>query len=448
MESLLIYLVFTLVFAGPVALHWRRTRRREADACAAAERAQRHADRPAAQHPHVDVAHCIGCGGCVEACPEGDVLAVVGGTAAIVNPLKCVGHGLCAEACPVGAIEIVLAPPSMSADLPVLTPDGESNIENLFIVGELSGLALIKNAVNQGRNAVDEVARRLARAARHPDPSVRDVCVIGAGPAGLSASLRAIERGLTYVTLEQGELGGAVAHYPRRKLVMTSPVEFPLRGRLDKLEVSKEELLHFWHSTARQAGLTVRHRERVEEILRDDGCFTVVTDQGRYRARAVVLAIGRRGTPRRLGIPGEERPKVMYSLLDAEAYRDCDVLVVGGGDSAVEAALGLARPPGNRVTISYRRQEFSRIKERNARHLRQVVEQGRLRVLYGSSPVDVRERSVVLQVGPERLELANDYLWVFAGGTAPREFLERVGIRTGARDLIEEVAEHRMAGRR
>jgi thioredoxin reductase (NADPH) len=441
MESLLIYLVFILVFAVPVGLHLRRTRSREVAARAAADRARMREDRPMAQHPHVDVTRCIGCGGCVDACPEGDVLAVVGGTAAIVHPLKCVGHGLCAEACPVGAIEIVMAPPSMSADLPVLTPEGETNLENLFIVGELSGLALIKNAVNQGRQCMDVIARRLAGTAAHPDTEVADVCIIGAGPAGLSASLRAIERELRYLVLEQGELGGSVAHYPRRKLVMTSPVEFPLRRKLDKLEVSKEELLRFWHTAAREAGLRVRHRERVDEIVREeDATYTVVTDQGRYRARAVVLAIGRRGTPRRLGIPGEDLPKVMYSLLDAEAYRDCDVLVVGGGDSAVEAALGLAHQPGNRVTISYRRQEFSRIKDRNARHLREAVERGALRVVYGSSPLEVRERTVVLDRAGERVELANDYVWVFAGGTAPREFLERAGIRTGARDLIPDVA--------
>ncbi|HEX6105149.1 MAG TPA: NAD(P)-binding domain-containing protein [Gemmatimonadales bacterium] len=443
MESSLIYGVFTLVFAVPVLLHWRRTRRREADALAAAERAQVAAARPQAQHPHIDVSHCIGCGACVDACPEGDVLAVVGGTAAIVNPQKCIGHGLCADACPVGAIEIVMAPPSMSADLPVLTAEGETSVENLFVVGELSGLALIKNAVNQGRDCIDVVAARLAVAGpRSGGSDVRDVCIIGAGPAGLSASLRAIERGLSYVTLEQDELGGTVAKYPRRKLVMTSPVEFPLRGRFSKLELSKEELLRFWAGAAREAGLVVNQRERVREIRRDEDGFTVATERSVYRSRVVLLAIGRRGTPRRLGIPGEELPKVMYSLLDAEAYTDCRVLVVGGGDSAIEAALGLAHQRGNRVTISYRRQEFSRIKERNAKNLREAVRRGRLQVLYGSNPVEVRQESVVLEVADGKVELPNDYVWIFAGGTPPSEFLEGAGIRTGACELTGQAAGH------
>ena len=276
MESSLIYLVAIIIFAGPVVLHWRRTWRRETEALLAAEQARLVAARPVSQHPHIDVSHCIGCGACVDVCPEGDVLAVVGGTAALVNPQKCIGHGLCADACPVGAIEIVMAPPSMSADLPVLSPDGETNVENLFVVGELGGLALIKNAVNQGRECVDVIAARLVGAASAPGrPELRDVCIIGAGPGGLSASLRAIERGLSYVTLEQEKLGGTVAKYPRRKLVMTSPVEFPLRGKFNKLEISKEELLHFWGSAVREAGLVVNQGERVDEVHRSDGIFTV-----------------------------------------------------------------------------------------------------------------------------------------------------------------------------
>src|SRR5690242_20128573 len=311
-----------------VAHHLRGTRRREAAALAAARRAGASSEGPRAQHPRIDLSHCIGCGACTEVCPEGDVLGLIGGKAAIVHPGKCVGHGLCAEACPVGAIEIVMASPSVGVDLPQLSDEQETSVPGMFIVGELGGLALIKNAVNQGRDCVDTIAERLAAAPAPARTGLVDVCIVGAGPAGISASLRAVERKLRYVTLEQEELGGTVAKYPRQKLVMTSPVEFPLHGKFRRLELSKEELLGFWTRAVRETGLQVRTRERVEDIVREpDGSFTVVTNHGRYGSRTVILALGRQGTPRKLGIPGEELPKVMYGLLDAEAYRDARILV-------------------------------------------------------------------------------------------------------------------------
>jgi thioredoxin reductase/ferredoxin len=439
-DGLLIYLAFGLIMTFALVRHVRRFRARESAARAATRAAGLEADGPRGQHPHIDATWCIGCGGCLEVCPEGDVLALVGGKAAIVNGAKCIGHGLCAEACPVGAIEMVMAPPSVSADLPALSPEFETSVPNLFVVGELGGLALIKNAVNQGRECVDVIARRLpALRARPWATPVADVCIVGAGPGGLSASLRAIERNLRYVTLEQDEFGGTVAKYPRQKLVMTSPVEFPLHGRFRKLEVSKEDLLAFWHRIARRAGLVVRTGERVDQVRRDpDGAFTVITGKGTYRALTVILAIGRRGSPRKLGIPGEDLPKVMYSLLDAEAYTGHRILVVGGGDSAVEAAMGLAHQPGNRVTLSYRREAFSRLKERNARRIEEQVRQKKLEVLFESQPVEIREHEVVLEVRGERRVLPNDYVWVFAGGTPPNAFLESIGVRLGARDLTAE----------
>jgi thioredoxin reductase/ferredoxin len=441
METTLVYAAFTLLMIVPVVRHLRRTRRKETAARAAAARNGLSSAGPSAQHPHIDISHCIGCGACTDVCPEGDVLAVIGGKAAIVNPQKCIGHGLCAEACPVGAIEIVIASPSVTADLPHLSPEQETSIRNLFIVGELGGLALIKNAVNQGRDCIDTISRRLAAAGRPTSPGATyDVCIVGAGPGGISASLRAVERKLSYITLEQDELGGTVAKYPRRKLVMTSPVEFPLRGKFRKLEVSKEELLKFWQGAVSEAGLRVNAGERVLDIQRDEGgIFTVTTTRGQYAARAVVLALGRRGTPRKLGVPGEELPKVMYSLLDAEAYRDARILVVGGGDSAVEAAMGLAHQAGNQVILSYRGASFTRIKNRNALRLKGVVAAGRLQVLFDSRPLEFTEGEAILEVAGERRVVANDYVWIFAGGTPPSEFLERIGVRTGARDLTEEV---------
>ena len=437
---MLIYLLFAVALVVPVALHLRRTRRREAAAVAATRRAKLEPRGPVGQHPHIDVSRCIGCGACTDVCPEGEVLAVVAGKAAIVHGEKCIGHGLCAEACPVGAIEIVMASPSISADLPWLSPEYETSVENLFVIGELGGLALIRNAVNQGRDCVDRIAERLARAGRRgAEAGVYDVCVVGAGPGGISASLRATERRLRCVTLEQQEFGGTVAKYPRQKLVLTSPVEFPVHGKLTKLKISKEELLTFWGRMRKEVGLEVRAQERVDDVQKgEDGVFTVTTTKGVYRARAVVLALGRRGTPRKLGIPGEELPKVMYSLIDAEAYTGAEILVVGGGDSAVEAALGLAYQKGNRVTLSYRRDTFSRIKQRNEQRLNEAKRSGKLKLALSSQPVEIRAKSVVLEVAGQRRELPNDYVWIFAGGTTPNAFLEKIGVRMGVRDLTEE----------
>jgi thioredoxin reductase (NADPH) len=437
MGSILVYAAFAAILIVSAARHLRRTQQRERAARAAAERGKLVSEGPRAQHPHIDIGACIGCGACAEVCPEGDVLAVIAGKAAVVNGHKCIGHGLCAEACPVGAITIVMASPSVGADMPHLSAEHESSVPQLFIVGELGGLALIKNAVNEGRDCVDTIARRLVRIKTgRVTAGVHDVCIVGAGPGGISASLRAIERKLDYVTLEQEDFGGTVAKYPRQKLVLTSPVEFPLHGRFKKLQISKEDLLQFWHDLRSETKLVVRTHERVDEITRQpDGVFLVKTSRAEYRAWTVILALGRRGTPRKLGVPGEELPKVMYSLLDAEAYTGARILVVGGGDSAVETALGLAYQKGNRVTLSYRRDAFSRIKERNAQRMRQEAASGRIAVLFNSQPTAIRERSVLLDVAGAVREIPNDYVWVFAGGTPPNEFLTRVGVRLGPQDL-------------
>lgn len=437
MLTYLIYAFFGLFLVGPLVLQVRRNRRREREALAAAERGKLHSSGPRAQHPHIDISHCIGCGACVEVCPEGDVLAVIGGKAAIVNGHKCIGHGVCAEACPVGAIEIVMADPSVSADMPRLSREHETNVPGLYIIGELGGLALIKNAVNQGRECVDTIARRVG--SLPSAPGVLDVCIVGAGPAGLSASLRAVERSLSYVTLEQEEIGGTVAKYPRQKLVMTSPVEFPMHGKFNKLEISKEKLMEFWASVIKKGDVQVRTQEKVETIVRGaDGTLTVTSSKGTYRAHSVILALGRRGTPRKLGIKGEELPKVMYSLIEADAYVNAKILVVGGGDSAVEAALGLAHQKGNQVTLSYRQAEFSRIKERNAQRIREAAKSGKVRVLFNSRPVEVRAASVLIEVEGKVSELPNDWMWVFAGGEPPNAFLQKAGIAMGAKDMTKE----------
>ena len=432
--------VYGVILAIPLFLYLKSLKNREAKARAAAEKGKVYSEGPKAQHPHIDIEHCIGCQLCTQVCPEGDVLAMLGGKAVIVNGYKCIGHSLCAEACPVGALTMVRATPSMGADMPSLSDEYETNIQNLFIIGELGGLALIKNAVNQGRASIDTIRSRIAaRGAVRPIPGIYDVLIVGAGPAGISAALRAIEHKLNYLTIEQDEVGGTVAKYPRQKLVMTSPVEFPMYGTFKKTELSKENLLDFWHQILQRADFKVNTGEKVDDIRKNpDGVFTVTTAKDRYRANAVVLALGRTGTPRKLGIKGEELPKVMYRLIEADHYVNKKIVVVGGGDSAVEAAMGLGHQHGNTVTLSYRKEAFSRIKERNAKRIEECMRSGKVSVVFNSTPLEIGESAVVLEAGGATQELPNDFVWVFAGGTPPNDFLKKIGVRFGMRDMTAE----------
>lgn len=435
--GLLIATIITLFF---VRRYLKEQKLREARAHEAAKKGTLRSDGPQSQHPHIDTQYCIGCATCTTVCPEGDVLAMLGGQAVIVNGYKCIGHSLCAEACPVGAITMVMANPSMGADLPHLTPEYETSVSNLFIVGELGGLALIKNAVNQGRDCTDIIAARIpGLRSSKSNPDVLDALIVGAGPAGISASLRAIERKMKYLTVDQGEVGGTVSKYPRQKLVMTSPVELPVYGKFKKTEISKEELLGIWSEILGKVDFKFRTGEKVEDIKKcEDGIFTVTTTKAQHRAHAVVLALGKGGIPRKLGVTGEELPKVMYRLIEADHYVNKKILVVGGGDSAVEAAMGLAHQVGNHVTLSYRKEAFSRLKDRNEKRIQEQMQKGKLKVIFNSIPVEFKPNSVILDVNGQTQEFPNDFVWIFAGGEPPTAFLKKIGVRVGLRDMTAE----------
>ncbi len=406
------------------------------------------------QHPHIDLSRCIGCGSCVAACPEEGVLELVHGQALVVHGARCVGHGRCAAECPVGAIVLTLGDLRERRDLPNLQENLESpRVPGLFLAGEVTGYALVRTAIAHGAAVAEEIGRR-ARLARAPAPlrvprqrpdhgggvavaepveaatDVLDLVIVGAGPAGLSCSLRAKELGLAFVTLEQDEVGGTVAKYPRRKLVMTQPVDLPLHGRLDRTSYSKEELIELWHDVARRHALPIRSGEEFTKVEKlPDGTLRVHTRRGRFDARHVVLALGRRGTPRKLGVPGEELSKVAYSLLDAHSYQGRRILIVGGGDSAVEAALGLADQPGNQVSVSYRKEAFFRLKSRNEQAMAEALRTQRIQAFFGSAVTAIEPDRVVLQLADGTAgALENDEVFVFAGGTPPVEVLEASGV--------------------
>lgn len=380
---------------------------------------------PVALHPQIDLLECIGCGTCVKACPESGVLALVGGQATLIHAAKCVGHGLCAEQCPVGAIKMGFGSAGRNASLPAITEHHETNIPGIYIVGELSGIGLIRNAVQHGIHAIDHIAA----SGTTRSGNINDVLIVGAGPAGLAAALAAKKSGLRYTLLEQGDIGGTILQYPRRKIVLTSPVELPIWGRLKFTETTKETLLDIWQQIIAKCMLKIQTNERVLEIHQTDGAFEVTTTVGKHVARKVVLALGRRGTPRKLGVPGEGLSKVTYRLIEAESYQNCDIMVVGGGDSAVEAAVALAGQKGNRVTLSYRKEEFTRIKERNEKNLKELRQQEKLKVLLASEVQEIRPEAVSLQYKDKLMEIPNQYVFIFAGGELPYDFLKKTGIQ-------------------
>ena len=419
------------LYALPLAvfLAWYLLRRRGLHAASAASRAEAEQcglTEPASLHPVVDPQKCIGCGSCIKACPEmpeHTVRGLIGGKADLVSPTECIGHGACRSACPVDAITLVFGTAKRGVDLPRLTPWFETNVAGVFIAGELGGMGLIRNAIEQGRQAVDQIVARRPRG----KAAQLDLVIVGAGPAGFSASLAALEQGLRFVTVEQESLGGCVFQYPRGKLVMTQPATLPIIGRVNTTLTSKEQLLAFWLDAQERAGLKIRCNEHVAAIERDGAGFRVRTSREDLRAATVLLAVGRRGTPRKLGVPGEDSPKVVYRLIDPEQYVDRQVLVVGGGDSALEAAASLAES-GARVALSYRGEAFQRAKTRNRQRIDQSVKSGMLELLLKSEVKAITPDRVAIMQNARGRHLPNDAVIISAGGILPTDFLKSIGV--------------------
>lgn len=418
-------LLYAVVLAVAMAMYLRR-RHQILDAHAAQLRESVAAGlvEPQSLHPAVDPLACIGSGSCVQACPE-DALGIVDGKAVLKNASACIGHGACLSACPMEAINLVFGTERRGIDIPNISPEFETNVKGIFIAGELGGMGLIRKAVEQGRQAMDAIRRRSG-----DGDFDLDVLIVGCGPAGLSAGLSAIQHKLRYRIVEQEEtLGGTVFHYPRNKIAMTAPVDLALIGKVKFGEVKKEALLDFWRGVVAKTNLQISFRERMEGIERRDGGFVVQTSCGQYRARSVLLAMGRRGTPRKLDVPGEEASKVVYRLVDAAQYAGQDVLVVGGGDSALEAALAVAEQPGAKVVLSYRGDAFTRVKQKNRLMIEAGQRDGRLRVALNSHVKSIEPSTVHLDENGTLRKLRNDAVIVCAGGQLPTPLLQKVGIQ-------------------
>jgi thioredoxin reductase/NAD-dependent dihydropyrimidine dehydrogenase PreA subunit len=381
---------------------------------------------PPSLHPAIDPDVCIGSAACVAACPEGDVLGLVGGAGRLIHGAACIGHGRCAAECPVGAIRLVFGTAERGADIPHLTPTFETSRPGVYIAGELGGMGLIRNAVRQGVGAARDAVSRLGRDRRRDQV---DVAIVGAGPAGLGATLACVERGASYALLEQETFGGTVAHYPRQKLVLTEPIEVPLFGKIHRAEMTKEELLDLWRRVVQEARIEVSEGARCTGLDGEDGAFVIHTSAGDVAARKVILAIGRRGTPRKLGVPGEASPRVCYSLLDPDQYRGLDLLVVGGGDSALEAAAALAGEGGARVCLCYRGEGFFRAREKNRARVEELAKRGRLEVLLSTTVARLEAEDAVLQTPAGERRVPARYVLASLGGEAPTAFLQQLGIR-------------------
>lgn len=378
---------------------------------------------PLTLHPVIDTNKCIGSGACVKACPE-HALGLVGRKAVLVQPDHCIGHGACEAACPVEAISLVFGTEKRGIDIPQLKPTFETNVPGIYIAGELGGMGLIRKGVDQGARAIASIRKNKGTGDQ------LDVVIVGSGPAGISASLAAKEHGLRSVTIEQEDgLGGSVYHFPRRKLAMTAPMTLPIIGKFDRYEISKEELLEFWNGAIRKTGLKISFSERMEGISKSGNGFLVKTSKQSYKARNVLLAIGRRGSPRKLGVPGEEQAKVVYRLIDAEQYRGQHVLVVGGGDSAAEAALAIAAEKGTTVTISCRNDAiFTQPKDKNRQQVKAAAEQQKIVVYLNANVKEIRKTAVMLLHEGKEIELQNDAVIICAGGTLPTPMLKEMGV--------------------
>jgi thioredoxin reductase (NADPH) len=402
-----------------------------------ARNAQRHEEAqqlgedifPITLHPEIDLDKCIGSGACIRACPEKDILAITDGRARLINPLACVGHSACMAACPVGAIKLVYGTASRGVELPKLSPSYETSQRGIYVVGELSGMGLIRNCVEQGRQAATSIAKQGRRGGDY------DVIVVGSGPSGTAAALQLEAYNLRTLVVDQTAWGGTIAHYPRAKVVMTGSFELPGYGTVRRKTMSKEQLLELWRDIRARTQLHIEEGVRIEAIHEDGNGWRVVGTKGfSKRAANVVLALGRRGAPNTLGVAGEDLPIVAYRVLEPEVYAGKHVLVVGGGNAAADNAIALAEHGQcASVSLSYRRTELGRLRGLVRNKIDKLFRSGQITPYLGTQVLEIHRDHVRLRGPDGDIDVPCNAVIIQIGGRAPSELLRTIGI-----ELVEK----------
>lgn len=389
-------------------------------------------NEPATMHPEINESLCAGCGACVKACPEGEILQLVKHKAVLVYPTKCVGHGACEQACPFGAIDLVFGTKTRGMDIPRISPDFETNIEGLYIAGELGGMGLIRNAIKQGKLAAYHAISKLKLINANAD---FDVFVVGAGPAGFSAGLAAKEKNIKYKIIEQNSFGGTIYNFPRQKIVTSHPLEFPIFGshKFKSNVVIKEEILTIFSKIRDENKLLISEKETFINLKKlENNTFEIETNKGKYTSKKVILGMGVRGSPRKLGLANEDLPKVTYNLIDPEEYQKSSIAIVGGGNAGLEAAQYLSKPHlKNKVYLIVRggpEEAFSRANEANQKLVFEQEKKKQVIIHYDSSIKSIEKDFIIISKGADELKVANNYIFIFAGAEVPFKFLMSLGI--------------------
>nr|MBA3498818.1 NAD(P)-binding domain-containing protein [Deltaproteobacteria bacterium] len=361
---------------------------------------------------------CTGCDACVAVCPT-NVLDLVANKSRVLRFHDCIQCEACMIACPTEALVMF---PEGSVPPPLKVPEIDDNFQTVvpgqYPIGEVAGKPLVKSAANLGRAVIEHMLMSgMQPNAIGRSDTIVDVAIIGSGPGGLSAALTCIQRGLSYVVLEKEQMiASTIARYPKGKLVMAEPYDTMNLSFLPVFDSAKEQLIPIWQELIQRVQMNINQGESVETVARaPDGAFEIRSTVNTYRAQRVVLSIGTRGKPRTLQVPGENLPKIFNLLEDPDDWRGRSVLVVGGGDSAVEAALALA-DAGAKVMLSYRGKGFNRAAPKNKQTIELYAAEGRIKAKLGSQVLQFEGDSVTLALADgSQKRYPNDAAFVLIG---------------------------------